>query len=411
METGGHGQDLQQLWGRLLVGQRMMTVGSGMKQAGEVSNSADQLVQSLVWTDRQTGQLSGRQAGRFQLFRKLKNPLRNSFVNLSMKANVLKSGRLMKFQTVVPVTTGRCPTGRKDFTEGVLGGSGPVARLRLQLLHLLVDGHKGCRNLLQHLQLLRDTTQAEAPRGRPQPEEVPPTVTKVLRSCCVLWKTSASVLKLGRSLQQYARRSASYTRLKVAISCWRSPAATCRTPGEKGAGERPASSSRKSHWEQKTGRVTRRRRRSPVHQGSTPNLRLQLLESTTALLQEAADVCSFFSAGSTGGPAGRGEPSEREGGKEQQLSAASRQSQKEATLEGTWTLWTYLRREGQGSSAGVSMSESWDTDSAAHSWFSSTSGSLLDPGDGFEAGTKVSSCCRKPSCLWTLALAWTDVGP
>lgn len=76
MKTGGHGQDLQQLCGCLLVGQRMMTVGSGMKQAGEVSNSADQLVQSLVWTDRQTGQLSGRQAGRFQLFRKFKNPLR-----------------------------------------------------------------------------------------------------------------------------------------------------------------------------------------------------------------------------------------------------------------------------------------------------------------------------------------------
>lgn len=79
-------------------------------------------------------------------------------------------------------------------------------------------------------------------------------------------------------------------------------------------------------------------------------------------------------------------------------------------LEGTWELWTYLTCEGQGSSAGVSTCESWDADSAAHSSFSSTSGSVLDPGDGFEAGTKVSSCCRKPSCLWTLVRAWTDVG-
>lgn len=71
-------------------------VGSGMKQAGEVSNSADQLVQSLVWTDRQTGQLSERRAGHFQRFRKLKNPFRGIlFINLSIKANVLKSGLLM----------------------------------------------------------------------------------------------------------------------------------------------------------------------------------------------------------------------------------------------------------------------------------------------------------------------------
>lgn len=67
--------------------------------------------------------------------------------------------------------------------------------------------------------------------------------------------------------------------------------------------------------------------------------------------------------------------------------------------------------EGQGSSVGVSMCESWDTFSDAHSSFSSSSVSVLDPDDCFEPGTKVSSCCRRPSCLWTLVLAWTDVGP
>lgn len=71
-------------------------MGSGMKQAGEVSNSADQLVQLLIWTDRQTRQLSERQAGCFQLFRKLKIPFRGIlFINLSIKAKVLKSGLLM----------------------------------------------------------------------------------------------------------------------------------------------------------------------------------------------------------------------------------------------------------------------------------------------------------------------------
>lgn len=74
-------------------------------------------------------------------------------------------------------------------------------------------------------------------------------------------------------------------------------------------------------------------------------------------------------------------------------------------------LWTHLMCEGQGSSVGVSMCESWDTFSGAHSSFSSTSASTLDPDNSFEPGTKVNSCCKKLSCLWTLLLAWTDVGP
>lgn len=52
-----------------------------------------------------------------------------------------------------------------NFTECALGSASLVARLRLQLFHLLVYGQKGCRNLLQHLQLLRNTTQAQAPSG------------------------------------------------------------------------------------------------------------------------------------------------------------------------------------------------------------------------------------------------------
>lgn len=65
VKTGGHGQALlsQSGGGSGLVWIPEVADGSsGLKQAGEGSNSPDQLLQSLVWTNRQESFQKHRQA-------------------------------------------------------------------------------------------------------------------------------------------------------------------------------------------------------------------------------------------------------------------------------------------------------------------------------------------------------------
>lgn len=63
--------------------------------------------------------------------------------------------------------------------------------------------------------------------------------------------------------------------------------------------------------------------------------------------------------------------------------------------------------DGQGSSVGRSICESWGRFSGAQSSFSSISASILGPAD-FEPGTRDRSPCRNLSCHRTLVVPWRN---